>query len=237
MPIDLAKLQKILGVDFINLSLLEEALIHRSYLNEIKKKTTSSNERLEFLGDAVLELLVSKFLYLTYPNHDEGKLTYFRSAIVNTKSLAIISAKLNLGDFMKLSKGEETSGGRTNETLLANIFEAVLGAIFIDQGIEVVEKYLKFHFYPLFPNILTSGVYIDYKSLLQEKSQEIYKITPVYRVVKEEGPDHAKTFYCAVLLGVKKIAQGQGKSKQEAEQDAAKIALSEIKKKGNNLQD
>lgn len=228
MQNDIADLEKFLGIDFSDQKILTQALTHRSYLNEIKEEI-SSNERLEFLGDAVLELIISDYLFKTYPYYPEGKLTNLRSAIVNTKCLATVAAKLKLGEFLYLSKGEESGGGRNNESLLADVFESVLGAIFIDQGIKQVEKFLKKNLFPVILEIEKNGTYHDYKSMLQEKAQEKYKITPTYSVLKEEGPDHAKIFYSAVSVENKKIGEGKGKSKQEAEQDAARAGLASIR--------
>lgn len=224
MLTDLSKLEKKLGVTFKNPSLLQEALTHRSYLNEIKEPL-ASNERLEFLGDAVLELCVSHYLFDTYPSYPEGKLTSLRSSIVNTKMLADVAKKLGLGNYLFLSKGEEAGGGRNNSSLLADVFEAVLGAVYLDGGREKVEKILTKFVFLEAANIEKNGLYYDYKSLLQEKAQERYRFTPIYTVIKEEGPDHAKTFYSAVLIDKLKIGEGKGKSKQEAEQAAAKAAL------------
>lgn len=218
------KFRKFLKIEFKNPKLLEEALTHRSFLNETKD-TIPSNERLEFLGDAVLELLVSNYLFKTFPDFPEGKLTNLRSAIVNTKTLAKVAKNLKLGDYLRLSKGEEAGGGRKNASLLADVFEAVLGALFIDQNLERVDQFLKDGLFPLVSDVIKNGTYHDYKSLLQEKSQEKYKVTPTYTVIKEEGPDHAKTFFSAVYIDKEKIGEGKGKTKQEAEADAAKAGL------------
>jgi len=224
MLINLKKLEKKLGITFHNPNLLQEALTHRSYLNETKERLPS-NERLEFLGDAVLELSVSHYLYLAYLDYPEGKLTSLRSAIVNTKMLADVAKKLDLGNCLYLSKGEEAGGGRNNSSLLADVFEAVLGAVYLDRGTESVEKILQKFVFPAVSVIDKNGTYYDYKSLLQEKAQEKHRITPIYTVIKEEGPDHAKTFYSAVFIDQLKIGEGKGKSKQEAEQAAAQAAL------------
>ncbi len=224
MSNNVQKLEQALNLQFKNSRLLEEALVHRSYLNENTNKTIS-NERLEFLGDAVLELLVSKYLYTHYPEFSEGKLTNLRSSVVNTKSLAEIAQSINLGDYLRLSKGEEISGGRSNKSLLADVFEAVLGAMFLDQGLAPVEVFLENHLLPLIDNIVKTGEYNDYKSILQEKVQEKHRVTPLYKVFKEEGPDHDKTFFSAVYIENKKLGEGSGKSKQEAEQEAARSDL------------
>ncbi len=221
---DYSEVEKILKIKFNNYQLLEEALTHRSFLNETKKPIPS-NERLEFLGDAVLELLVSNYLFCNFPQLPEGRLTNIRSATVNTKTLAKIAKKLQLGNYLKLGRGEETSGGRQNTSLLADVFEAVLGAIFIDRNLRKAEDFLRKTLFPLIKEVIKKGAYYDYKSLLQEKVQEKYKLTPAYTIVKEEGPDHAKIFYSAVYIGKKKLGEGKGRSKQEAEQDAARLAL------------
>lgn len=230
MSNNIHQLESALNLKFNNTRLLEEALIHRSYLNE-NTNNTISNERLEFLGDAVLELLVSKYLYLHFPEFSEGKLTNLRSAVVNTKSLAEIAQSINLGDYLRLSKGEETSGGRSNKSLLADVFEAVLGAMFLDQGLSPVEVFLEKHLLPLIDEIVKSGEYNDYKSILQERIQEKHRVTPLYKVIKEEGPDHDKTFFCAVYIEKERLGEGSGKSKQEAEQEAARSGLEALDQK------
>lgn len=223
-----SELEKILDITFSNKDLLAEAVTHRSFLNE-SDNNVNSNERLEFLGDAVLELLVSDFLFKKFPEFPEGRLTNLRSAIVNTKTLGNIGNTLKFGTFLRLSKGEEAGGGRTNNSLLADVFEAVLGAIYLDKGIKVTEKLLEKHLYPYIDEVLKTGAYNDFKSVLQEKVQEKYRITPTYEVIREEGPDHSKTFFSKVVIGEKNIGEGKGKSKQEAEQDAARIALESLK--------
>lgn len=217
-------LQKNIGITFKDASLLKAAFIHRSYLNE-ERTTKESNERLEFLGDSILSFLTSDYLYKTYPEYPEGILTNIRSSLVKTKSLADIAITLELGDILFLSRGEEDSGGRKNPSLLADTFEALLGAIYLDQGIEVARIYLSSILFPLAAGIVANKSYIDYKSLLQEIVQEQTKISPTYRVVKSEGPDHAKTFWIQALMGEEIMGQGMGKSKQEAEQAAAFVAL------------
>lgn len=223
----LENLQKSTKIKFSNQNLLKKALTHRSYLNE-SRKTQESNERLEFLGDAVLELIVSDYLYKNYTQVEEGKLTSYRSSIVNTKTLAKVAAQINLGEYLYLSKGEEEGGGRKNESLLADTFESLLGGVYLDQGLQkarfLVEKLLL----PLLPSIIKNKAYIDYKSKLQEIVQEKMKVTPVYKVVKEIGPDHAKTFFIDCLAGEKTIGKGKGKNKQASEQQAAKAALEKI---------
>ncbi len=221
---NLDNLEKNLDIAFKDKELLREALIHRSYLNEHREEKLCSNERMEFLGDAVLEFAVSKILFQHFPQEPEGFLTACRSQIVQTKALAALAKKFNLGEFLFLSKGEEESGGRANLGLLENAFEAVLGAIFLDQGIEKTTLFIEKNFDPIIANLSPENLK-DAKSLLQEKTQEREKITPTYKLVDEDGPDHSKTFTMGVFLGNKKLAEGQGRSRQEAEEQAAEHAL------------
>lgn len=220
----LSDLQTSLGIPFTNPALLEQAFVHRSYLNE-SKEHKHSNERLEFLGDAVLSFVTSEYLYKTYPDFPEGTLTNVRSTLVKTKSLCLVATDLGLGELLLLSRGEETSGGRTNESLLADCFEALLGAIYLDQGIEVAKQFLRSKLLNKTETILSTKSYIDFKSLLQERTQEKTKMSPTYLVSKSEGPDHNKTFWIDVFSGETRLGQGVGKSKQEAEQKAAQDAL------------
>lgn len=223
-------LQKTIGITFTNQDLLKSAFYHRSYLNE-DRSIKRSNERLEFLGDSVLSLLTSHFLYTTYPGEPEGALTNIRSSLVKTKSLCDVSKELGLGELLFLSKGEEESGGRNNQSLLADTFEALLGAIFLDQGLETANKFLETHLFVRVTEIVKNKSYIDFKSLLQEIIQEQTRISPTYRVTKSEGPDHAKTFWVDVVAGESNVlGSGVGKSKQEAESDAAKNALEKMGK-------
>ena len=220
----LTELQQSIGVTFTNETVLKQAFVHRSYLNE-SKEFRESNERLEFLGDAVLSFITSDYLYTTYPQFPEGILTNIRSTLVKTKSLATVAANLHLGELLLLSRGEESSGGRLNESLLADCFEALLGTIFLDQGIDGARTFLLTFLLPKSEEIIRTKSYVDYKSELQERVQEQTKVSPIYRVVKSEGPDHDKTFWVEVLQGDTKLGQGTGKSKQEAEQQAASNAL------------
>ncbi|MFZ5366314.1 MAG: ribonuclease III [Patescibacteria group bacterium] len=221
---DLENLEKKLGISFKNKNLLQEALTHRSYLNEHPNSTRSSNERLEFLGDAILEFLISRLLFKQFPNSPEGVLTAFRSRIVQTKTLSRMAQKFSLGEFLFLSRGEEEGGGRKNSGLLENAFEALVGAIFLDQGIDEVNKFVKENFEPEILSLKPSDLK-DAKSLLQELAQEKEKITPTYKVLSQVGPDHAKMFTVGVYLGEEKIGEGAGLSKQKAEEEAAKAAL------------
>lgn len=209
---------------FKNESLLVEAFTHRSFLNEAKVKLPS-NERLEFLGDAVLEILVSEYLFHRFPEYPEGKLTLLRSSIVRTETLAKAARVLKLGEKLRLSRGEEEHGGRTNESILANTYEAVIGALYLDQGLSNVKSFLEKTLIPYFEEIVANKSYRDAKSNLQEVIQEQMKITPVYKVLKEEGPDHQKRFTVGVYVGEKQIGSGGGKNKQTAEAKAAEEAL------------
>ena len=212
-----------LGVDFQNKEHLDKALTHRSYLNE--SDALESNERMEFLGDAVLELVVSEYLFIKYPAEPEGILTNYRSALVKTESLAETARKLDLGSKLKMSKGEEQNGGRENTSLLANTFEAVIGAIYLDQGVPAVKKVLQIYLLPELDEIIRSKSYIDFKSKLQAIVQEQLKVTPTYKVTKETGPDHEKHFYVTCNAGKRVLGKGEGKSKQSAEQASAEAAL------------
>lgn len=220
----LSELEKILGTKFKNKNLLKQALIHRSYLNEHPDFSSANNERLEFLGDAVLELIITKFLYENF-KQSEGKLTSFRSSLVNTKSLAETAAKLKINQYLYLSKGEAKSKGRAREVILANTFEALIGAIYLDQEFNQAEKFIHQHLLPRLDIVLKHQLYEDPKSKFQEIAQDKLKITPTYKTIKESGPDHAKKFTVGAFLKKKLIATGAGKSKQEAEVKAAQKAL------------
>jgi len=215
--------------NFKNKTLLDLAFIHRSYLNE-SKNVQESNERLEFLGDSILSFVVSEHLYITYPDFDEGILTNLRSLVVNTKSLARLAKKHQFGQHLKLSRGEEDSGGRENDSILANTFEAVIGALFLDQGIEAVKKFLHIVLIPEIEAYVEKKVFKDPKSLLQEYVQARKQNSPNYKVLLEEGPAHAKQFTIGVFVGETLMGEGKGKSKQEAEEHAAEQALEKIAK-------
>lgn len=202
----------------------QTAFTHRSFLNESPSQK-QSNERLEFLGDSVLSLIISSKLYALRPQDAEGDLTNLRSFIVKTQSLAKAAKELNLGRFLKLSKGEEISGGRDNHQLLANTFEAVLGAIFLDLGIEEAKNFVEAALVPLFADEIESGPPKDAKSQLQELTQNQTKHSPQYKILETTGPDHAKQFRVGVFLQGKKIGEGAGLSKQVAEESAAEMAL------------
>jgi len=223
------QLQQTIGITFQNQELLKQAFYHRSYLNEAKH-IKESNERLEFLGDAILSFLTSEFLYKEYPQHPEGILTNIRSSVVKTQSLGAAAKKLGFGDLLFLSKGEEEGGGRNNVSLLADSFEAFLGALFMDQGLTSAQTFLTNHLFPAISTIVEKKSYIDFKSYLQELVQEIHKVSPSYAVDKTEGPDHDRTFWITVSIGKKLLGSGIGKSKQEGEQQAAQNALEKMGK-------
>ena len=216
--------QKTLGFDFTDPHLLRRAFIHRSFINETADTSLEHNERLEFLGDAVLELVVTDYLYNNYPN-PEGELTNWRSSIVRGEILAKIAHGLGVGEMLLLSKGEEKSGGRERNLILANTFEAIIGAIYLDKGYEVAEKFIHNNVIVLLPEIIEKKLYVDPKSHLQEVCQEKRGATPEYRVLSEQGPDHSKVFRVGVYAKNDKIGEGNGSSKQKAESDAAKNAL------------
>lgn len=212
---------------FNNQDLFQQAFIHRSYLNE-SKKPVESNERLEFLGDSILSFVVSEHLYKTYPHFDEGILTNLRSLVVNTKSLAKTAKKLDFGKHLLLSRGEEDSGGRNNDSILANTFEAVIGSLFLDQGTEEVKSFLHKVLIPDIEEFVKKKVFKDPKSLLQEYVQAKKQNSPLYKVLHEEGPAHAKRFTIGVFVGNQLMGEGTGKSKQEAEEKAAEQALEKL---------
>ncbi len=226
-----------LAINFKNQKLLTLALIHRSYLNEadptaklcgVNNQKLASNERLEFLGDAILSFIVSDWLFEQFPYYPEGKLTNLRSNLVKTSSLAKIAKRFEVGEYLFLSKGEKESGGQQNPSLLANTLEAIIAAIFLDQGSKIVNQFIRKNFRSLLGQLIKSGEFKDYKSLLQEKLQAKTKEPPIYKVVKAVGPDHAKIFTVAVHNQNKSIATGQGKSKQMAEEKAAQNALEKL---------
>jgi ribonuclease III len=219
-------LEKKLDLDFENKDLLIQAFCHRSYLNENPNFYLTHNERLEFLGDAVLELVVTEYLYKKYPEKSEGELTNWRAALVNAKILGDLARELGFNDFLLLSKGEAKEEGKARQYILANTFEALIGAIYLDMGYkrcqEFVEKKL---IERKLPEIIEKGLFKDAKSRFQEEAQERVGITPSYKVLDEWGPDHAKHFLVGVFLKEELVAKGEGSSKQEAEEEAAKNAL------------
>lgn len=222
---NLEKLESILGVSFRDQGLLKEALTHRSYLNENPKWPLPHNERLEFLGDAVLELVVTEHLYAQFPTSPEGRLTAVRAALVNYQNLALVGKKINLEDFIFLSRGEAKDTGRAREVILANAMEALLGAIYLDQGYGAAKRSITNLILPEVEKIIVEEKYRDPKSLLQEKVQTRFKITPVYKVLGEDGPDHDKMFEVGVFVNDELQGKGEGPSKQEAETKAAEAAL------------
>lgn len=226
------ELQAALGIQFKDASLLYNAFTHSSYVNEHRRKRFTDNERLEFLGDAVLELGVSRFLYSTEPNMSEGQLTKLRAAIVCEPSLVTFSNELKFGDYILLGRGEEQTGGRTRPALLADVFEAFIGALFLDQGMEVVTKFLEKVVFPKVGVGAFSHV-MDYKSRLQEIVQQNDNGQLHYEIIEEKGPAHAKKFVTVVRLEDRQLGTGIGKSKKEAEQQAACQAIQVLQGKGN----
>jgi len=210
--------------EFKNKKLFEQAFTHRSFLNETKEQLYS-NERLEFLGDSIVSFVVSQHLYIKFPQFEEGALTNIRSLMVNTKSLAAIARELDLGSYLRLSKGEEESKGRQNQSLLADCFEGFIGALFVDQGIDAVIDFLKIVLLPKADEIIKNKSFKDPKSLLQEFVQSRRQSSPFYKVLSEFGPAHAKRFKIGAYIDGKLISEGEGKSKREAEEDAAQKAL------------
>ncbi len=217
--------QKKINISFKSKKLLEQAFVHRSYINENRQSGLQHNERLEFLGDAVLELAITNWLFKNFTDKPEGELTAYRSALVNADTCADIAKKLEMEGLLMLSKGESKDKGRARLYILANALEALIGAIYLDQGLEVATKFIDDNFVPLIDAIIKDKSFIDAKSLFQEKAQEFEGVTPSYKTIKESGPDHEKKFTVAVFIGKDQIATGDGISKQIAEQNAAKEAL------------
>ncbi len=222
---DFSVLETNINIAFKNKDLLKQAFIHRSYLNENRTIKLEHNERLEFLGDAVLELVITDYLYNKYPEKDEGDLTAYRSALVNSNTLSDAAEKIGLNPFLLLSKGEAKDTGRARQFILANTFEALVGAIYIDQGYDKAVSFIASNLFDLIDEIVEKNKYIDSKSKFQEDAQERVGITPSYKLVKETGPDHNKIFTVGVYLRDDLVVTGDGKSKQEAEQAAAEKAL------------
>lgn len=217
-------LQIKINVDFSDMAILDQAFIHRSYLNESSEETNQSNERLEFLGDAVLQFLTSEYIYKNLNDYTEGQLTNLRSRLVNTDSLAEESSRLGLSQYLQISKGEKETASESNY-ILADTFEALLGAIYLDQGIDKCREYLVTNLFYKTQEIIDEGELKDPKSLYQEQAQEKHGVTPSYRLISDEGPDHQKTFTVGVFLNDKLIAKGDGSSKRKAQQVAAHNAL------------
>lgn len=217
-----------IGISFIDKDLIKKAFTHRSYLNENRGLKLEHNERLEFLGDAVLELVVTDFLYKKFPQKNEGELTALRSALVKAETIAAAAEVVGMNSYLLLSKGESKDVGRARQYILANTFESVVGAIYLDQGYDVAGKFIADQLFSQIDEIIENKKFIDAKSRFQEMAQEKTGFTPSYKLVKEVGPDHNKIFTVSVTVGEEEITEGEGKSKQEAEQMAAEKAL-EIK--------
>ncbi|OGO43264.1 MAG: ribonuclease III [Chloroflexi bacterium RBG_16_57_9] len=222
---DLSELKQRLGIGLTDDTLLEQALTHRSYLNENPDLQLSDNERLEFLGDALLDFIAAEYLFVRFPDLQEGALTSLRAALVQERALANFARNLNLGDFIRLGRGEASSGGRDRPPLLCATFEALVGAILLDQGPDAARQFVLGHIAPAVDRIVEERSDKDAKSHLQEWSQGLWQLTPVYRTVATRGPDHAKEFTVAVLIGDEVYGVGEGRSKQVAEQAAAHAAL------------
>lgn len=214
-----------IGVKFQDHTVLTQAFTHRSYINENPRSGLEHNERLEFLGDAVIELIVTDYLYRTYPTHHEGDLTAYRSALVNAVIMGEVATALGMNDYLLLSKGEEKDTGRARQTILANTYESFVGALYLDQGYESCVKFVIESLLPRLEHIIKSKSWKDPKSMVQEEAQERLGVTPSYKVIGEVGPDHDKHFTIGIFFGDKKIAEGKGRSKQEAQQTAAQAAL------------
>lgn len=222
---DFAPFEKKIEYHFKNKSLLEQAFTHRSYLNENRESGREHNERLEFLGDAVLELVVTEFLYGKYPEKAEGELTAVRAALVNTQSISSAAVALEMNDYLLLSRGEAKDTGRARQIILANAFEALIGAIYLDSGYEESAKFIAAQLFDRADPIIENRLWQDAKSRFQEVAQEKTNITPSYQMLQQSGPDHDKRFIVGVFLASEKIASGEGRSKQEAEQAAAEKGL------------
>ncbi len=225
---DFSIFEKKLNLKFKNKDLLIQAFCHRSYLNENPDFYLSNNERLEFLGDAVLELIITEYIFKNYPKKSEGDLTNWRAALVNAKMLSRTAKNLDFNDFLLLSRGELKEIGKARQYILANTFEAVIGAIYLDSGYKVCQNFIKKYLIKELPHIVEARLFKDAKSQFQEEAQERVETTPTYKVLKEWGPDHAKHFIVGIFLDKTLVAEGEGSSKQEGEEKAAKNAL-EIK--------
>ncbi|MFT5849240.1 MAG: ribonuclease-3 [Patiriisocius sp.] len=222
---DMVKIEALVGVTFTDKMHLLTAITHRSYLNENRDAKQEHNERLEFLGDAVLELVVTDFLFKKYPEKPEGELTAVRAALVNTISLAEASTNLEINDFLLMSKGEAKDTGRARQYILANVFEALIGALYMDQGYDASQKFIADHLFAKTDKIVEKRLWQDAKSRFQELAQEHHSVTPTYETLGQEGPDHDRVFTVGVFLGKDKIGEGKGLAKQEAEQKAAEDAI------------
>ncbi len=225
MPKDFSTFEQSIGVSFNDIELLRQAFTHRSYLNEHRGVTHGHNERLEFLGDAVLELISTHFLYEKFPDKPEGELTAYRAALVNAVTCAQVAEEIGMNEYLLLSRGESKDTGRARSILLANAFEALVGAIYLDLGYDAAQKFIAERLFPKIDDIVAKKLWQDAKSTLQEKAQDAEGATPSYSVLREMGPDHDKHFVVGVYVKDTLLAQGEGKSKQEAEQSAARSAL------------
>ncbi|MEK7639401.1 MAG: ribonuclease III [Patescibacteria group bacterium] len=223
--VNMEELQALLRVSFRDKNVLRSAITHRSYLNEHREATWDHNERLEFLGDAVLELVVTDYLFSKYPEKPEGELTAVRAALVNTVSLSEAAEQLGINKFLLMSKGEAKDVGRARQYILANAFEACIGAIYLDQGYESAKGFIAERLFAKTDNIVRERLWQDAKSRFQELAQEHASVTPTYETVNQEGPDHDRVFTVGVFLRHEKVAEGTGRSKQEAEQQAAEKGL------------
>ncbi len=223
--INFGDFEKKTGIVFKDKDLLKQAFIHRSYINENPSAGLSHNERLEFLGDAVLELVSTDYLYKKYKSYTEGELTSLRSALVNAIIISEVASDIGMNDFLLLSKGETKDKGKARQYILANTYEAYIGAAYLDAGYEVVKDFVTETLLSKTEEIVKKKLWRDAKSLVQEKAQEYESVTPSYKVLSEAGPDHDKHFTVGILFGGELIAEGKGKSKQEAEQKAAEAAL------------
>lgn len=221
---NVAELEKKIKVNFKSQELIQTAVTHRSYLNEHRSYKLDHNERLEFLGDAVLELVVTDHLYRNYPN-PEGELTNWRAALVNKDMLSRVSKDLGVGEYLLMSRGEAKDIGRARDYLLANAMEAIIGAVYLDRGYEAAQKFIMDNIVSNLEDVIKSKLYIDPKSNFQEEAQARVGVTPSYRVISESGPDHDKKFVVGVFLGDERVADGEGVSKQQAQREAAKNAL------------
>ena len=223
--IDFSKFEEKINISFKDKNLLKQAFIHRSYINENPKSGINHNERLEFLGDAVLELSITEALYKKYPRETEGELTSYRSALVNATIISEVAQDLGMNDFLLLSKGEAKDIGRARQYILANTFESFVGSLYLDQGYEKARGFLEKSLLPYLKEIIDKRLYLDPKSHLQQLVQDQKGITPIYRVLSEYGPDHAKSFSIGAFIDEKLLGEGSGSSKQAAEQAAASSAL------------
>lgn len=231
LPDDLSELEGAIGVRFRNRALLRQALVHTSYLNENPGLDVGSNERLEFLGDAVLGLVIGRMLYEDFPEVDEGSLTELRAHLVRRDTLARAAGRLDLGAYLSLGRGEDAAGGRSRPTNLARAFEALVGAVYLDQGPEAVERFVHEALAPELASVHERRVPADPKSQLQEYAQSHWQVTPVYRTVHMEGPDHARRFTVEVSVAGEVLGSGEGRSKQQAEKAAARSAIEALKRR------